>query len=1790
MRGQSNTQLLKENIDLKSEMRKLRQKVEEQTTMVNEMLEELERRQPEFDDLRHQNDALTTQINDISGLLDEAIEQREAARRDARKAEGDMNGVNDECALLRHQVQDMTIQLRSLLWRREAEQNGLDSLPQEQRQFILESVENQVPDDQLPHDSATQNTITQHLVLYKTVAELQAQNAELLRTIRKVGAEHESQEVRNNMEQHKKDVEKLNSLRSQVAERDEQIKSLNLRSQSFKTERDMYYRIVTNRGQPPSSSQAPANFAQSVPAIGEGLQPSPFGQSTSAPEYDKLIKDLQAHINLLKEESTTDRTTSKSQIDSLTKDNTQLQSERIRLESQVRREQDRYNRLESTISLLQSEKDTLTDRYNKVQQTLAKQDDRIVKADQEAADAATRIQGLENEMVNLKASQNMSRTIEARLNERVKELTDERDRLSRMVSDIQSLRNEQELTNAENRRRLQESHDKLEADLQIARRKLEDELETSRKASLQRDYERSEAQRRIDDLISARNNAEVKSASADSTRQQLEQRVKDLQSQLQTAEDRISSLQPRAASQADGTTNEEDPATREEELAAQVADLQRKIERKQEDVEAVQTQVTQFQSIAQDAEDRLASFIEAHDRLEEQLNLAQQEENSTITDLQQRVEEISSELATSSTELTELRGRHEQEILQLSQQKESLEAEITRIKNDVTDYKAEAEAQSELVKSQAEIAARAQQDYEHELAKHGETMKTLRTLRDEHNQVRSEIAQFKTQAESARSALEQSQEHWKSTQEQYDTQIAEAKRRHDDLKHYNETLLKQFDEYKAQIDTLKQDRGGVAAGDAGSAPVESSNTQDMVVYLRREKEIIEVQLNLKDQEVKRLEQQISYAQNQLDQTREKLIAEQSKTQGLQSGASLENLQAQIEQLNLFRESNTTLRNDNTRLQSQLAERVKALEDLQSELEPLQGRLAVVEGELELSAGHLKAVEEDRDRWQKRHQDVLQRYDRIDPKELEDLKQKIETLQSERDQASEQVNNFEERMQTAINEAKEVTKQEVAAEEKDKARKGFNKVHNEKMQAKKLEIDGITSERDALQTQLSAVQEELAAARSESTQAMEQVALLQQQLEHTTQQLTAARQELETSNAAQANNDQVATTTATTNADVTISEDGQVSEGATATNESVQKLQTELEDAQKKIAEAQSRAHMADNKAGNLAVQLSLMKDRATGLDQEVAEKGNRIIELQNELAAAQNAGVPDGSAVAAATSAPEPASSEELQKLQDELAAARKEIEDLRTQLDIANSANHGANGGGVEESNDSTAAKAALDQREAELKTLEADVERRLANVQDREAKSEKILEKANGRVRQIRTETNEELERLKKAHEAELDSLRQQQADTRPVGNDTVAQDTQQTTEQPPPTPTAEGMINTEDLARPAVTDDQLNAWIRSNAGAKRVVVEQIRNNLSKTMKVKNEELAKLRDEINELKTQAPAEAGTTVKDEPEQVSSQNSEAALSTLRAEHETTLKEALVKKEEQMNKMFNMKSKIKDSTLANVRTKWAVVEQAAKETPTEEVRKVFEQAVAAAKTSSAAPASAAKAPAAPPNENTANAAPVASIPTPFQAQQPMTANTPLANGANPFAGNQAAQAAPMQGQNPFLANPFAQAQSQVGRGLPTPGFGQQNQAAPNQQQAGRGRGDGVGTGVQALRNLQQSGIPRGGGTGIPMPGGRGRGQQAGPIQTQQQNQNAPGAGTSQIGRGGGRGAGRGQGRGQGTASGQNSPRTSLNPGAQHFQPGSGRGQKRGAEDDAEGGTRGGKRARGRGGQGGGGAAE
>lgn len=1856
--GMTNTKIFAENSALKEQLRDARNENEQKATVMQNMIDELEQLEPAVEELRRTNESLTTQISEISSDLEDAVAEKDAAKKEERKARGDLEGARRETTQLQKQVQDLTVQLRSLIWRQQAAEQGLASLTAEQQQFVIASENNQLPEGQSYGETATDQIISQHLILYKDIASLQAQNAELDRTIRDVAAKHEGEEANLKKAQHEKDLVELGQLRTRLAEYEDQIKSLNTRAHSYKKERDMYRQVATSRGLVSQDSEGPSAFGQSFNSQApmtpmRGLGASQFNdqtpQANHIPGVDKLVKDLQNQMDILKEESATDRATLKSQVEGLTKDNGQLQSEKLRLDSQVRREQERYNRLESTIKMMESEKDTLQERYHNVQASLAKQDSKVIKAEQEAVDALSRVEGLEHELTNLKASQSMWKTIEERLTERNQELVDERDRLSQLVTQVHNLRNDQELANAENRRRLQDRVDSLESELQSAQRKLDDEVSEHKKATLQRDYERTEAQRRIDDLVKAKNDADVRCASAEAGRQQLQQRVNELQSQLQTAEERVQALRPIPTPRTNGSARDE-AASREEELIAQVSNLERKLERKQEDLDAAKAQIEGFQNIAQEAEEALNKAIETRDDLQAELTTVQEEKDTVIADLQRRVDAISAEFTTTNGELVELRGQHEQDTMRLTQEKESLEAEIANLKTDVEDYKAEAERQTEYVKSQADIATRARQDYEHELAKHGETMSTLRTLRDEYNSIKSEIAQFKAQAEAARTALEQNEEHWKSTQSQYESQIADVKRTYDDLKQHNKTLLQQFDNYKTQINDLKASRATVATGDANADGPGSSKLDEINTFLKSEKDALEIQLAMRDQEAKRLDSKLTHTQNQLDQMREKLHVEQARKQTSSTGTDITKLQKQIEDYNLIRESNTTLRNDTARLEAKLAEKAQEMENLHNEIGPLKTRIEELEGELELAQGYYEQEQKQRVAIEERYNKFLHRSEQIDPRELEALKKSIEDVQTERDQLAEQAAGLNEQVinltqeSTALKEQMVNVKQqdgkthEAATEEAVKAAKKeqqtkFQKIHQERINAKVEIINTITKERDDAQTQLTTMQQELEAARQElssaqtlSTQSQEQATALQQEKEQLQAQLATLQQAVETANAAR--DEAVSKITASGNADADVStgEEGQVHETENSgSDQQVANLQKLLDDTKKQLAEVQNRAFSAENDYASLKIKESFARDQVAKLEKDdvstvyrpssqllthaQADKGNRIVELQEQLTAAQNQAPQATSEVPVAQPSNDPALQAEIEKLKQELSEAHKALAESQAAANAAvsteNVADETAKPDSQESDERSTALLADIEQREAKLKELEESLAQREGVVAKREASSEGLKNKLNEMLKKKTTEHQSEVTRIKAEHQAELERAQEAAQASQIQASSTSTASSASMSVNEEATDGSMYAVDTEEFPYESTSLEEVKKFIATHKIASKLFQHNVTKHVKSATKESNAaieslkaENATLKTENEALKIKEPSTPAIKSEAKPEQKTNESLEAALAEAQKERD----------------MIAQKMKAKESLVGAVRAKWGSIQKIAQDTPTREVGDAVQEA------------NKAKAPVPTPAQQPGHAQPAARAPTPTtsvagqppaapvsnqpQAQQSTPATSAIAqpNGMNAPVATQASRPAHAQQPNPFIPtnpanafgqapypfgapqaqggiqNPFMQGQ-QGGRGITPNAFGQGPRPAqqpPQHQHGGRGRGDGMGTGPGALQNLMgaqgTTGIPRPG-SNIPMPGGRGRGQQQQPqpgqlpaINTQQ---------PSQIGRGGNRG-----GRGAGRGANQGSPRTSLNAGAAQFQPGvqapqgAGRGQKRGAEDEGDG-ARGGKRARGRG---------
>lgn len=1030
------TQIVSDYNDVKGDLEAEKRRNEKLTSTMDEMIQELENRQPEVEELRADHSRLESDIAEMSTLVDSVGRERDIATKAARKQEAQVEAKIKEGEVLRQQLRDLSSQVKILLMQIHLRDQGFDELSAERRLQLEHLAQGQIDgDDSIDGLTDTDRFISQNLVTFKNIAQLQEQNTNLIKVTREVGQRMEREEALR-MNQNMEDLQR------KYEQCKDEINSLVIQSQSYIRERDMFRRMLAHRGQLPREGDLVSVLGESVDGRRSPATPSRanlVGNIEESPtsrdmtDYAKLLKDMQSHFDAYRQEAATDRSTLKEQVDSLSRSNSDLRSELGRNSSQVTLSHERYEMLQANYKMLKMENDELQKRSQFFSDSAAKQDLRTQQVAEDLIEAKGLADSMRNEMANLKAEKDFWKTVEKRLTKDNETLLNEQNRLSSLNANIQNLLNEKERSNAEARRRLSAQVDSLEKELQAATRKLSEEVEENKRLALRREFDQQQNQKRIDDLVASLGNTREELIAVRTTRDHLQARVDEITIELRSAEERVHVLQPSSTNRSvpsneeeshDMTDGEDTGLTRVQELGVQVSELRRDLELSRNEIENAHSQVEQYKAISRSSEEELKSLNETQELYRQEMDEAIEKKTTRINELEGRVDDLTTELSSADSELSTLRAKDVESDHHLQEQKALLEAEIARLKDQDDRHATAAQYHQEDLKVQAEIAQQAQQNYENELVKHAEAAKALQSVRGQLNEVRLQAVELKTEAEAARASLAQSEESWNESKDRYKRELADVNQAKENLHTQNNRLHQQLETLGGQISTLQKraSPSEVEFPNEESSRSDFDNLQEVIKYLRREKEIVDVQLELSTQEAKRLKQQLDYTQLQLDDTRLKLNQQRHLEEDHDRTTMNHNkLMETINELNTFRESNVTLRNENRQAQAALASKAEQIEQLIAQVQPLESENRELKNERDTQAGEITLLKENSDRWQQRAQNILQKYDRVDPVELETLKAQLQALQAERDEllSSKQVLQEEaERVPAKITQAQE----------------------------------------------------------------------------------------------------------------------------------------------------------------------------------------------------------------------------------------------------------------------------------------------------------------------------------------------------------------------------------------------------------------------------------------------------------------------------------------------------------------------------------------------------------------------------------------------------------------------------------------------------------------------------------------------------------------------------------------------------------------------------------------------------
>jgi nucleoprotein TPR len=1545
--GLSFTQLYTNFTECQEELEAERRRTSKLSTAMDELISELETRRPELEDMRAEQERLESEILNFSGLLDDANDNRDGAVREAQRWQGEAEAAAREGQILRQQLRDLSAQVKILLVEIQSRDSGLGELSADERLQLERAARGELDDGSLDDMTSTGHLISERLVIFRDVSDLQAQNEKLLRLTRELGEQMEGEEAREKARQSAADAQEVDELRQQIGRYKDELQATATQIDSYMKERDMFRRMLQHRGQLAPDADLQSMFGQSVMAPGtpqrnSGAAPPATPRTKDAEDYQKLLKEQQNYFDQYREETSIDRRQLKEQVDALAREKSTLQADIARAQSQITLATERYEMLNSNFTAARNENTELQKRSQQLAEQAAKQDLRTQQVAEELVEARSMTDSLRNENANAKAERELWKRIEARLTEDNKALMDERSRLNKIVIDLQNLQNERELTESENRRRTQSRIESLEVELTSAKKKLESEVEESRKASLRREYEEGQSRTRIDDLVKSLGNVREELVAAKTTRDQLQSRVDEMKIELRAAEEKVTALQPRPtpraepSQQGEQTNDGSDELPAEQRLAVEVSDLRRDLEMSRTELENAKQQVQQFRSIAQATEEELGNLTQTADQYKEDIDQVLVEKDAKIKELEQRIEDLSAELTTSNKELSEIRTKADESSRELAEQHASFESELARLRDDAKGHAEEKKLFQQDIKAQAEIAQQAQQAYDSELFKHAEAAKSLQSVRKEYNELRTEVAGIKAEAEAAKVNLERGEESWGEQRERFEREIEDAKRRRQDVDEQNKLLHTQMESFSTELAALRA--GRAAAADDGareethSSSSNGNNLQEVIKFLRREKEIVDVQYELSIQEAKRLQQQLDYANTQLEEARQKLVDERRQNADKANNEGSTNKLAQtIGELNLFRESATTLRNEARVSREKLEEKTKELENLFAELEPLKGRVGELEGELESKEGELKLLQDDRDHWRERTQNIISKYDRVDPAQLEELNKQLEDLKAEKarleaEQAPlrEQVDGFDAKLE----------------DELATARTGFEeRIARFKQQAK---------DQDKKR------REEITNANSNLTQANADLSTARAELEETQTKLneTSAALEEARSNAAKAQAEGA--------------EEGELEESGADQEAERAALQTRVDDAEVRAQEQQSRAD-----ALNVEVQR---------LQGRVQELESQITTLQQQLEAAN--ATREGEQSSASTS-----DSETLAKLQQELATAQQEVETLRAsaQSESAEPVANAEPAAGDKSVADQIATEVARLRQELEAQHALALTQMEEANKQKMEKHTSNLRRQlTDGRAKQrseaeaeLSVKHSEEIQQLKAEHQAAVERLQaEHKAELEKLSKEGAAAVDQATASPAVKSEAAKADTAVESLD---LSEAQAKTLIKNNAVIKEILKQNIISQIDKQTAKLKAIIAERDEEISKLKTAldnaSQASAGNT--DDSDKISKEELARQLEAAKVDKEAAVRQATENAEK--------KAKVQLSMRDLFQAKINAVKVAVSETPDKPVKEVWAVADKARPTPAAAkpvPAT----PSTPAAASTTNGMPPASS-SPAQTQAP-----------------------------------------------------------------------------------------------------------------------------------------------------------------------------------------------------------
>uniref|UniRef100_A0A8C4YLX1 Nucleoprotein TPR n=1 Tax=Gopherus evgoodei TaxID=1825980 RepID=A0A8C4YLX1_9SAUR len=923
---------------------------------LDEIVQEVEAKAPILKRQREEYERSQKAVASLSAKLEQAMKEIQRLQEDTDKANKHASVLERENQRLEIQVKDLSQQVRVLLM----------ELEEARGNHVIRDEEVSSADI-----SSSSEVISQHLVSYRNIEELQQQNQRLLVALRELGETREKEEQETTSS-------RISELQSQLEEAIHELEKLrearHVQLQlvdSIVRQRDMYRVLLaqTTGVVIPEISFTSTPKRSTIPQAMSTPAPVSMTESAEAVEAKAALKQLrEVFENYRKEKAENDKLLNE-QNEKLQEQVTDLRSQNAKMSTQLEFASKRYEMLQDNVEGYRREITSLQERTQKLTATTQKQEQIINTMTQDLRGANEKLAMAEVRAENLKKEKDILKMAEARLTQQRESLLAEQRGQNLLLTNLRTIQVILERSETETKQRLNNQVEKLEREISQLKKKLENEVEQRHvltknqdvhlldtKRQLETEMNRhlntkellKNAQKETATLKQQLNNTEAQLASQTSQQSSANEDVDDLVSRLRQAEEQVNDLKERLKT---STSNVE-------QYRAMVLSLEESLNKEKQVTEEVRATV----------EARLKDSSEYQAQLEKKLMEAEKEKQELQDEKRKAIESMEQQLSELKKSLSNVQ----------SEVQEALQRAGTAINNE---QQARRDCQE-----QAKIASEAQNKYERELMLHAADVEALQAAKSQVAKNSAIRQQLEEATQKAESALLECKASWEEQERMLKDEASKLGSRCEDLEKQNRLLHEQLENLSNKMVTSVKESVPSALNVSLN---EEGKSQEQILeilrFIRREKEIAETRFEVAQVESLRYRQRVDHLERELQDLHDSLNAEREKVQiTAKTIAQHEELMKKTETMNVLIETNKMLREEKERLEQELQQMQAKVRKLEADILPLQESNAELSEKSGMLQAEKKLLEEDVKRWKARTQHLLSQQKDTDLEEYRKL--------------------------------------------------------------------------------------------------------------------------------------------------------------------------------------------------------------------------------------------------------------------------------------------------------------------------------------------------------------------------------------------------------------------------------------------------------------------------------------------------------------------------------------------------------------------------------------------------------------------------------------------------------------------------------------------------------------------------------------------------------------------------------------------------------------------------------------